>query len=461
MRTTSARLVAGASLVFVVAAAIVTSTSCGCVSRTPPTVRGSAVVGQRLSASGGASRRSDHPSAVRGRDDRYTWLRCDSAGRHCSVIAGPHGDTYALRSSDYGHTIRARVSASAGGSTSDASAPTPVVGSETTYGGMGYGTGDWPSGAWVPYSSDSPWNQQLPPPALTPRAPDSADVIQYMTTRWPSQFAPEEISNAPSQDAPSLWDHPLYWATRSDPRYTIDDTWYPCRSPTSTACPRTVRIPNGAYHALASDGHLAVVQPDGRTEVDFWQVQNRNPISGGGTLIVHGYGALQIDGSGCCSGATAAHQGLEAGQIRAQELQAGAIHHALSVSVPCTSRAYIYPALGLAGPCPAAAAGAAPANGQRLQLDMTESRIARMAVSTPVKLILDAMLHYGLIVTDTGGSAVALQWEPALDYVSFGYSNPAMIYLASQGFSDPARIAITLPWTDFQVVNVCYTKGTC
>jgi hypothetical protein len=443
--------------------AILGATLCGYAPPAPeakaPIVSGTPTVGQQLSTTDGTWVTSGKLAAYPNSGYTRKWLDCDSSGGSCSDISGATGNTYALRSSDYGHTIRSDVTATtAGGSTSQVSAATSVVTSESIYGGGSYGVGNWPPPNWEPYASTSPWNQQLPDPLLTPRDPNSANIIGYMVTKWPAHFASQTISNTPSNEEPSRWDHPLYWAQSGDPTYTINDTGYACHSSASTACPTTVEIPNGAYHALAGDGHLAVVQPDGHTEIDFWQVQNSNPLSGGGTLTVHAYGALDMNGAGCCGGSTAANQGLEAGQMRGQEMQNGVITHVLSVTVPCTNGTYVFPANGLARAC--SSPTNAPANGERLQLNMTDSKVDTMALSAPVKIILKAMIHYGLIVTDTG-SFVALQWEPALDYTRFGYANPLMTYMASQGFSDPATISISLPWTDFQVVNVCYTQGTC
>jgi len=45
----------------------------------------------------------------------YGWLRCDVRGNACTLVAGANRNTYTLTPSDVGHTIRARVTASAAG----------------------------------------------------------------------------------------------------------------------------------------------------------------------------------------------------------------------------------------------------------------------------------------------------------------------------------------------------------
>ncbi|MGN6868978.1 MAG: hypothetical protein ACTHMY_11320 [Solirubrobacteraceae bacterium] len=279
-----------------------------------------------------------------------------------------------------------------------------------------------------------------------------------MATHWPARFTPWAVSNKPTEDESSRWGHPLYWAKSSDPTYTIVDSRYACGQPYASSCPRTVQIPDGAQHALARDGHLAVIEPNGHTEVDFWQVGNANPLSGGGTITVHDYGALDLNGSGCCGGSTAADQGLAAGAIRGPELAAGAIRHALSVSETCSNGRYVPPATGGgAGGC-----ASAPPVGARLQLKMSDSQIAALGIPGYQKIILTAMAHYGMYITDTGGSPMDLDYEPAIMYTSFGNaSNTVMSYLQTHGYSDPAMITIGLPWTDFQIVSTCYAARSC
>jgi hypothetical protein len=58
----------------------------------------------------------------------FSWYRCDSSGNQCGTIPGASGQTYMLASSDAGSTVEFVVRASnATGSTTVASAPTPLV----------------------------------------------------------------------------------------------------------------------------------------------------------------------------------------------------------------------------------------------------------------------------------------------------------------------------------------------
>ena len=58
----------------------------------------------------------------------FGWYRCDGSGNHCGTISGASAQTYVLTSADAGSTVEFVVkAANATGSTTVASAPTPVV----------------------------------------------------------------------------------------------------------------------------------------------------------------------------------------------------------------------------------------------------------------------------------------------------------------------------------------------
>lgn len=264
--------------------------------------------------------------------------------------------SYVYSGADCGTTFTLGVKAhnSSGGTSPmySASYTTPLC--STLFSGAGgpYASEDrnWPGAKWVPYASTSPWNTELPAYTSATLDSSSASEINYMNAYWAHEFTPTAVSNTPANDQPSLWQHPVYWAKSTDPSYTIVDNDEPCVTPTSSFCPTTVRIPDGAEHATASDGHMTVIEPDG-SEIDFWQVQNTNPLSGGGTITVSAYGELAgpggsqtggIDGPGCCGGANNIFT-LPAGNIRAQELAAGVINHALAGSEMCSDGTNVPP----------------------------------------------------------------------------------------------------------------------
>lgn len=71
----------------------------------PPTVSGTAQIGQALTASSG-SWNGDTPITF-----TYAWERCDTAGSNCVAITDATGNAYSVAAADGGHTLRAAVTA--------------------------------------------------------------------------------------------------------------------------------------------------------------------------------------------------------------------------------------------------------------------------------------------------------------------------------------------------------------
>jgi len=86
----------------------------------PPTISGSPVAGETLTASPGTWSGGRSSFA-------YQWHRCDAAGAGCVSIPGATGQTYVVANADLGSTLRVAVTArNAVGSASATSAPTSV-----------------------------------------------------------------------------------------------------------------------------------------------------------------------------------------------------------------------------------------------------------------------------------------------------------------------------------------------
>jgi fibronectin-binding autotransporter adhesin len=88
----------------------------------PPTVSGTALRGQTLTAQSGSWSGTTPISFA------FQWRRCSSSGGDCGSIGGATSQTYTLGSSDVGRTIRVQVTASnSAGSSQVVSSPTAVV----------------------------------------------------------------------------------------------------------------------------------------------------------------------------------------------------------------------------------------------------------------------------------------------------------------------------------------------
>jgi len=301
----------------------------------------------------------------------------------------------------------------------------------TARGWNGFGPGSWPGAGWRPYADDSPFNRLV---AGAPLHPASARIVQRVLS-W------GEPGNliAGSADSDRDYAHPTYYSQPGDPLYTLHSTGY---SPDVEGL--RIPVPDAARPAGGDDAHMTIVTPDG-WEYDLWQV--RSKPAGGGTLTFSIGGRTRIDGDGLDSNATAARYGNLAGVIRAQELAAGQIDHALFVVVKCTSSgtsfgfgtqpgpgdqsAFVYPASHGGSRCDAAESADAPPMGARFELAMSDAQIAALAVPAWKKAILRALAHYGGYVGDTGGPGFALQFESSTMYTSFGYADP-LVQIAQQ-----------------------------
>jgi hypothetical protein len=72
----------------------------------PPSISGTAAVGRQLTENHGTW--TNDPDA---NSFRYQWQRCDKFGNSCAAIPGASSQTYTVRTSDGGHTIRVRETA--------------------------------------------------------------------------------------------------------------------------------------------------------------------------------------------------------------------------------------------------------------------------------------------------------------------------------------------------------------
>jgi hypothetical protein len=284
----------------------------------------------------------------------------------------------------------------------------------------GFGVGAWPGGCWRPYADDSPFNSRF---SSSPRLDPRSDAIVQRLTGW---GAPVEL-RAGISDTASDWQHPTYYSRASDPMFTIHctESWGDCEVEGMQ-----VRIPDQARAAGGHDAHMTVVDQASGWEYDLWQVTGKP--RGGGRLLTSWGGRTRIDGDGLGSDATAAHFGLLAGSIRAEEMERGRIDHALFMLVRCDSAKIVFPAQGHGAAC--SDRRDAPAEGARFRLDLSNAQIAALKAPDWKKTILRAMSEYGLYVGDTtGGTPWNIWFESGSTYTSFGKVDPMITFARQAG----------------------------
>ncbi len=238
----------------------------------------------------------------------------------------------------------------------------------------------WPEACWRPFAESSPFNRPIP--AGAPLVANSQAIVQRMVSLY---GGPGKMT-AGDADTPYDYSHPLYYPRADDPVFTLH-----CYEASWGTCPiegHRIRIPDAARPAGGGDAHMAVIDEASGWEYDLYKV--RSKPAGGGTLEFRWGGRTRLDGDGLGTNATAAHFGLSAGIIRAEEMAAGKIDHALFMVVKCTS-GKVYPALGGGAQC--ADGTDAPAGGMRFQLAYTEAEIEALKVPRWKKTILHALRH--------------------------------------------------------------------
>jgi len=314
-----------------------------------------------------------------------------------------------------------------------------------------------PPACWRPYAASSPFNRPLP---AHPRLqPGSAAIVGRLLGFGPLQNLTVSATGQTDTGA-----RPLYFSSAGDPSFRLHCTAAWGRCPLEGM---SVHIPDAAMPAAQGDRHLTVVDQRAGVEYDMWEVHTKPP--GGGELTFSWGGRTPIDGNGLGSSAVAAGFGTAAGILRAQELAAGQINHALFLAVKCDSGS-VYPAtrggqmcseLGLSNQD-------APALGARFQLAMSRRQIRALPVPPWKKTILTAMARYGLIVGDTGG-AWAIPKDTDARYRGLDRPNPwlAVAQRAGVPYYGPDMDYVFnlnngVDWRRYlRVVAPCVSAGHC
>jgi hypothetical protein len=328
--------------------------------------------------------------------------------------------------------------------------------------GCGWGTFSselhvWPSACWRPFAATSPFNKPIPADPKI-RGNSAAIVARLLSTGGgPGNL----VAGGARADN---YGHPVVYSRPNDPVYTIHCTRYACDDLEG----KRVRIPVGARPVGGSDRHLAVVDQTSGYSYDFWEAGT--PSGSGGTLSVgsggvarvdgHGTGrALDLDGDGRLGEATAARFALLAGIVRAEELAARRIDHALFITVPCGARqpSHVAPATKSGTLC-ADNTNRIPM-GARLRLNMTSAGIEALDVARWKKTILHALRVHGAYMSDTGGpSSFGVMLESDATYTAFGVTSRMVEFAAANDWTryDGAFVGNLrdgVPWSRLQVLD--------
>ena len=143
-----------------------------------------------------------------------------------------------------------------------------------------------------------------------------------------------------------------------------------------------------------SDRHALMIDSDTCALYELFAADwnGGDPKAGSGAIFDLGSNALRPDG---WTSADAAGLPIFPGLVRYDEVQAGAIHHAIRFTVDCTRDRHIWPARHDAG----VSDKSCPPMGARFRL---RKGFSLNGFSPAAQVILKAMKHYGMILADNG-----------------------------------------------------------
>jgi hypothetical protein len=403
-----------------------------------PSVSGSAVEGQTLSASSGTWTGSPTSYA-------YQWQDCNALGEGCVSVSRATASSYTLAASDVGHTVSVVVTASnAGGATSAASAsagpvsapqPPPVE----------------PPSPFRFFSPTSFWNEQLP--ADAPLDPNSVAIVGA----FDGAIAKEEEAK---KGAPAInttaWSVPIY--TVPDTQATVKVTQeVPYAGHLVVALQSAwdaVPLPPEAKPAAGTDRDLVVWQPSTDKLWEFWGLEKTEEgwlAKWGGAIEKVSsdpgvYGPEAWPGAQPNWGTSATSLSVAGGLITLKDLELGQINHALAIAIPNTrSGVYSSPAQRTDG---YSTEPTSLPEGAHLRLDPNLD-LASLHLPRLTLMMAEAAQRYGIFVRDSAANVAFVAQDPTPTGTN-PYTGP---YGYFEGKS-PAQLLASFPWSHLQLLKM-------
>lgn len=388
------------------------------VSADVPTVSGTAVAGETLTASSGSW------SGTAPFTYDYQWLRCDTGGAGCVDVSGATASTYSLVSADSGHTMRVAVTATNSvDSVIAQSDATDVVGTSSSGGSTG-GSGSVGGSA----ATGSPWHWNAATAALDPSSASKISAFENYAVGSGTYFVAA-----------------VAWADASSgtASYSVPVTGQVIKS-------LTAPIPPGTRPGSTFDQSLTVRGSDG-TDYDF-SLADYNSSTG---KIASADGAATVSAGAAFEtppgNANGARLPLRAGLITPDDIKSGAINHALEFSMPNVgSSAAVYPAEGAY-----AYTGSGLPFGAWVRLDPSVD-VASLGLPPYEAEIAVALQKYGMFLRDVGSTLSILasdqvnQGGNAVDWPAVGVTLPIP---TPSGVPYARAFSSAFPWSKLQVLQ--------
>lgn len=298
------------------------------------------------------------------------------------------------------------------------------------------------------FSSTSFWNEAVPVGALLD--PGSVGMVGALDAGIAR--AQEEKKNVPSIDT-TAWSVPVYTVPQGQP--TVKVALEPVsRSLALQAAWEAVPLPAGARPATGVDKHLVVWQPSTDKLWEFWKLEHTiagwRASWGGAIQSVSSnsgvYGPQSWSGAKTGWGASATSLSIAGGLITLEDLQRGAIGHALAMAIPAPrGGVYASPAQRTDG---WSTAPTSIPEGAHLRLDPNLD-LASLHLPKMTLMLAEAAQRYGIFVRDAAAKVVFYGQDPTPTG-----TNP---YLGSTGYYEgktAQQIMAAFPWSHLQVLQM-------
>jgi hypothetical protein len=293
------------------------------------------------------------------------------------------------------------------------------------------------------FAPSSFWYQALP--ASTPLHPSSAALVAEFDRQWKQYYGTVGINT--TQYTP-----PVFVASATTPLQVVR-VW-DCQGKgyldaALSSQLRAVPIPPDAAPSSGTDAELVISQPSTDTVWELWRA--RRTSTGGWEACWGGRLGAVSTSQGLFPfpyGTTATGISLAGGLITPEELAAGHIDHALSVSlVQLKAKVFSWPASRTDG---SSTATDAVVEGQRFRLDPTLD-VDALLITRTAKIVAKALQTYGMVVRDHSGSVTFY----AENTLAEGRTDLYPALFGTPGY----KVLAGIPWTRLLALPTDYGKG--
>jgi hypothetical protein len=297
------------------------------------------------------------------------------------------------------------------------------------------------------FSPASFWNRALSQrEELDPR---SSELVSGLA----SEAAAEEASETGPWISTKRFSVPIYRVPADQPQMPVRLAGHPADGALRAAW-RKVPLPAGALPGAGSDKHLVVWQPHTDRLWEFWHLER----TGGGWVAGWGgaiddvssdpgvYNRRAWPGSEPWWGASASSLSIAGGLITFEDLEAGEINHALSISLPeIRAGVYALPARRSDGE---SSSPASLPEGAQLRLD-PRLDIGALGLPRLTRMIAAAAQRYGIFVRDGAGDVTFYAQDPTPTGAD-PFAGPGGYF---EGLT-PIELLSDFPWRHLRVLRM-------